>query len=85
MVTSWSVYEDLAIGIPNFDLKRFPMSECRRLVADGEAKWALCLGGVLTLVPTDYVPKEFEFFLVEKQAGQFTKEKGGGTTYLAQI
>ncbi len=66
---AWSAYETLGIGIVNFDFGGFTPGEARALVARGLRRWAL--GGVLRLVPLDYVLGAFEQYVAETAPGQF--------------
>ncbi len=51
-IKSFSVYEDIMIGIVNFNPKQ-TYEEAKSLLSCGKAKWVLKPGGVLTLVLTE--------------------------------
>ena len=77
----WYIEETVGLGIANFDLGGGvrSWSYARELVHRKERRWAMCHGGVLTLVPMDYVLRTWEHFLEEETPGHFVKVRHSPT------
>lgn len=68
----FEVYETVGFRFVNFDfggVNDFATAE--QLVAEGKRRWALRLGGVLSLVPPDCVLRENEHFLEKTPDGHY--------------
>jgi len=68
-VIGFEAYEEIAIGIPNFNFGKHTPEEAQRLVQEGTHRWAICHGMALTLVPADYQPKMAEYFVTKTAKG----------------
>jgi hypothetical protein len=71
---AWSAYEEIAIGIPNFNFGNYSPEEATLLVSQGKMRFAMCQGMALTLVPLDYDLKEHEYFV--RREGKLFVEEG---------
>lgn len=65
----FAAYETIGFGIPNLNFGGHDPDTAKSLVAEGSHKWALCQGGILSLVPKDYLLKMHENFLRETPTG----------------
>lgn len=65
----FAAYETVAFSITNFNFGGHTPSAAQKLVQEGQGRWALCHGNVLTFVPLDYILKEFEHFLQQTPTG----------------
>lgn len=71
---AWAAYEEIAIGIPNFNFGVYSPEEANSLVSQGKMRLAICQAMALTLVPLDYELKDHEYF-VRPRGNRFVEEK----------
>lgn len=71
IVKGFEVYETVGFQIVNFDFGGADFATAEQLVAEGQRRWALCQGGVLSLVALDYVLREHESFLEKTPGGHY--------------
>jgi hypothetical protein len=70
----WAAYEEIGIGIPNFNFGEHSPEEASLLVSQGKMRFAICQGMALTLVPLDYELKDYEYF-VRREGNRYVEEK----------